>query len=277
MATNEIMQKIALLGLYDEIDTVDDVLSVIKEYLSGDNYNNLAIDLYCPLCKNMSTFNPVNEEQLIPRNDAGKYVKMEAFQGWRMNFLVLHFRCARDKTHYFCVQLLLENGKLIKIGQYPSRSTIDAPELNKYKKILPEENLSDLKRAVGLFSHGIGAGSFIYLRRVFEYLIREAREEAEKTQYFDVDTFEKSRINEKIEFLKEYLPQFLLQNKKAYAILSKGVHELSEKECINSFNILEQTIELILSEKLEKKEKKNREAAITKELSVLGTQMTNCT
>jgi len=275
MATNEIMQKIALLGLYDGIEIIDEVLSVIKAYLAGNHYNNLAIDLYCPICRNMSTFNPVNEEQLIPRNDTSKYVKMEAFEGRRMNFLVLHFRCARDKTHYFCVQLLLENGRLIKIGQYPSRSAIDAPEFNKFSKILPEENLSDLKRAVGLFSHGIGAGSFIYLRRVFEYLIREAKEEAEKAEKFDVDTFERSRVSEKIEILKDYLPQFLLQNKMAYSILSKGVHELSEKECIDSFNILEQTIELILSEKLEKKEKKDREVAITKELSMLNAQMTN--
>jgi hypothetical protein len=274
MATNEIMQKIASLGLYGEIEFDGRVRPVIRAYLLKENYNNLSIDLYCPFCGTMSTFNPSFEDQLIAHNDQNS-PKLFEFEHGGMNFLVLHFRCARDKTHYFCVQLLPENGKLIKIGQYPSRATIDAPELNKFKKILPEEKLSDMKRAIGLFSHGIGAGSFVYLRRVFEHLIYEAKEDAEKDSKLDIETFERSRMSEKVEMLKDYLPNFLTKNKSTYGILSKGVHELSEEECINSFSLLEKTIEFILSEKLEKKEKKDMEDAITKDLSKLGASLAN--
>ena len=270
------MQEIASLGLYDEIELDERVKPIIHAYLTNEHYNDLSIDLYCPFCGAMSTFNPSFENQLITHNTQ-ELSKLIGFTDNKMNFLVLHFRCARDKTHYFCVQLLPENGKLIKIGQYPSRAKIDAPELNKFKKILPEEKLSDMKRAVGLFSHGIGAGSFVYLRRVFEHLISEARGEAEKDSKLDTETFERCRMSEKIELLKNYLPNFLIKNKVAYGILSKGVHELSEDECINSFNLLEKTIELILSEKLEKKEKRDMEDAITKDLSTLGASLDNGT
>jgi len=276
MATNKIMQEIATLGLYDEIELDERVESVIHAYLSNEHYNDLSIDLYCPSCGVMSTFNPSFEEQLITYNIQERS-KLIEFKNNQMNFLVLHFRCARDKTHYFCVQLLPQNGKLIKIGQYPSRATIDAPELNRFEKILPKEKLSDMKRAVGLFSHGVGAGSFVYLRRVFEHLISEARGEAEKDSELDTEAFERCRMSEKIELLKNYLPNFLIKNKVAYGILSKGVHELSEEECINSFNLLEKTIELILSEKLEKKEKRDMEEAITKDLSKLGASLDNST
>jgi len=273
MATNEIIQKIASLGLYNSIELDEKVMLVIRDYLNNENYNELAIDLYCPYCKIMSTFNPSNESQL---NHSG-YTNFAAFNKGLSNFIILHFRCARDKTHYFCVQLLPKNKKLIKIGQYPSRATIDAPELNRFKKILPEEKLSDMKRAVGLFSHGVGAGSFVYLRRVFEHLISEARGEAEEDSELDTEAFEKCRMSEKIELLKKYLPNFLIKNKVAYGILSKGVHELSEDECINAFNIIEKTIELILSEKLERREKRDMEEEITKNLSRLGINMVNNT
>jgi hypothetical protein len=151
------------LGLYEQIEFEGNVLAVIRDYLNNQQYNDLSIDLYCPSCNMMSTFNPTDERQLSDSRSMDYYY---AFVNGKINFLVIHFRCARDKTHYFCVQLLLEGKYITKIGQYPSRASIDIPEVNKFRKILSEEKLNDLKRAIGLFSHGIGAGAFVYLRRV---------------------------------------------------------------------------------------------------------------
>jgi len=36
----------------------------------------------------------------------------------------------------------------------------------------------ELSTAIGLYSHGVGIGSLIYLRRVFEFLIDEAYNKA---------------------------------------------------------------------------------------------------
>jgi hypothetical protein len=69
-------------------------------------------------------------------------------------------------------------------------------------------------------------------------------------------------MGERIELLKDELPEFLVENKAMYSILSKGIHELSEEECLTAFPILKVGIEIILDVKLEaaKKEKKLAEA-----------------
>jgi hypothetical protein len=48
-----------------------------------------------------------------------------------------------------------------------------------------------------------------------------------------------------------------------YAILSKGIHELGEQECLDHFDVLKICIEITLDEELEKaeREKKRLEAA----------------
>ena len=75
-------------------------------------------------------------------------------------------------------------------------------------------------------------------------------------------SYQNSRISEKIELLDKHLPGFLVENKILYGILSKGIHVLTENECLEYFETVKVGIELILDEKLEKfeKEKKIEEA-----------------
>jgi hypothetical protein len=56
---------------------------------------------------------------------------------------------------------------------------------------------------------------------------------------------------EKIELLQSYLPPLLIEMKFIYSIMSKGVHSLSEEECLEYFKPLRVGIELILEQKLE--------------------------
>ncbi len=65
----------------------------------------------------------------------------------------------------------LVGDEVMKIGQCPSRADLEKSVLKKDPKVLDEQNYSDLIRAIGLASHGIGAGSHVYLRRVFENLL----------------------------------------------------------------------------------------------------------
>ena len=59
------------------------------------------------------------------------------------------------------------------------------------------------------------------------------------------------------------LPEFLVKNSNIYGIVSKGVHELEEQECLEHFNVVEKSIEAILNQELESLEKE----ATNKELS----------
>ncbi|KDB51524.1 hypothetical protein X805_29020 [Sphaerotilus natans subsp. natans DSM 6575] len=61
--------------------------------------------------------------------------------------------------------------------------------------------------------------------------------------------------------LKAHLPTFLVEHPGMYSLLSKGIHELSEDECLKHFATLRLGIELILDERLEARERANKIAA----------------
>jgi len=69
-------------------------------------------------------------------------------------------------------------------------------------------------------------------------------------------------MDEKILLLRGFLPDFLVENRHTYGILSKGVHELTEQECLKYFPVVKTGIELILDEEIARRntEKKRKEA-----------------
>ncbi len=160
----------------------------------------------------------------------------------------------------------------MKVGQYPSVAELHISKVKSYDKVLNKEKLKEFTRAIGLAANGVGIGSFVYLRRIFEDLIGEARVEAVKagvdiTKYFDM------RMDEKIGLLEDYLPEFLVENKSLYGMLSKGMHVLTEEECLLNFETVKVGIELILDEKLEKFNKKKKIEDAKKKISAASSQM----
>ena len=129
------------------------------------------------------------------------------------------------------------------------------PQVEKYRKILGEEQYKELTRGVGIAAHGIGIGSFVYLRRVFENLIEEAHLISLKEEGFNEENYKKTKMDEKIDMLKNNLPDFLVENRSLYSILSKGIHELKEDECLKYFEVVKIGIKQILDEKIIYKEK----------------------
>ncbi len=277
------MQKLMESPLYENIEINQSDFDKLQIYFNNYNKNELSIDLYCPECKQISTFNATNEPQMScnePYSEARKFIDHY------LTFGIIHYRCARNNQHYMCSQILFEQKKeidnkkkeikknyIIKIGQYPSKADIEFPEFNRFSKILPPEKLSDLKRSAGLAAHGIGAGSFVYLRRVFEYLINEAYSIAVEDGAIDKETYEKARVNERIQLLKDYLPEIMVENHETYGILSKGVHELDEDTCKNAYPLLKDTIELILDEQLRKKEELEKKKKIRASIAKLGSDI----
>jgi hypothetical protein len=119
---------------------------------------------------------------------------------------------------------------------------------------LDPQYFSDLRRAGGLASHGIGVGAFVYLRRIFEKLI------ADHYKHFasvngPIENFDNLRMLEKVEALSPVLPSAALEFKQVYSILSKGVHELDEDTCKSYFGLVKAIIVAILEEDLQNKAK----------------------
>ena len=155
-----------------------------------------------------------------------------------------------------------------KVGQYPSIADFHIGQVHKYNKVLPKDKMREFTKAIGLAANGVGIGSFVYLRRIFEHLVFEALEAAKvRNERFDVAAFNAARMNEKIQMLSGILPDFLVENHTIYGILSKGIHELSEEDCKKYFSILRESIEMILDEKLEAYQKELKKKSIKQTLS----------
>lgn len=216
-------------------------------------------DSYCPMCNTHSIFSrkaPYSKHYMI--DSYKNYLEMRIFQCSRDNHHILKFIIESDDTYFQ------------KIGQSPSLATLNMYDVRKYSKILEKKYFQELTKAIGLVSHGIGVGSFVYLRRIFEFLINDSYMEAKIKTNWDDELYNKSRMAEKIDLLKDELPDFLVENKSMYGILSKGIHELSEEECLNSFQIVKLGIELILDEKIEKINRQKKMEEAKKALNILS-------
>lgn len=126
-----------------------------------------------------------------------------------------------------------------------------------------------------MHANGIGVGSFVYLRRIFEALIFEAGEKLITQGAITKEDFYTKRMDEKIEVAKSELPDFLVKNKSIYGILSKGVHELLEEECLKYFEVIKNGIELILDDKIEKEEKENRRKTLSASIASIAGEIKN--
>ena len=91
----------------------------------------------------------------------------------------MSFACTRETNHRMFFHFIIDEGQLAKVGQYPSIRDLESHSTEKYKKVL-EGRYPEYNTAVGLYAHGIGIGSFVYLRRILEDLIEQAHNEAWK-------------------------------------------------------------------------------------------------
>jgi len=188
------------------------------------------------------------------------------------------FKCKRLGTKlHLLIRIVTDesNTYVFKVGQYPSVADMHIGQVHKYDKVLTKDKMREFTKAIGLAANGVGIGSFVYLRRVFEFLVFEAVERVQKDDGdFNKELFDKSKMNEKIKMLAGYLPEFLVENYKIYGILSKGVHELSEDECKEYFTVLRESIEMILDEKLERLQKEKRKKEIRTALNTITKKLT---
>ncbi|HEY9743458.1 MAG TPA: hypothetical protein V6C90_23480 [Coleofasciculaceae cyanobacterium] len=222
------------------------------------------VDTYCIECRKDSTF--------IHNFDCPnpEYIKSYALSERTFSTI---YRCSRNTSHRIDFCFKVYDGIIQKIGQYPSLADLNSGDIGKYRRILDEEKYKEFSKAVGLASHGVGIGSFVYLRRIFENLIEEAHQKTIKTNSWNEDDYKRSRMDEKIGLLKDYFPEFLVKNKILYSILSKGVHDLREDECLKYFGIVKLGIELILNEKLEKLDREAKIKEAEKLLSKIHSEL----
>lgn len=292
-------------GLYDKISIEYEDFEDLICLLSGKQ----KIDLYCNKCKEKRIFSArSNKIKVSPKEESIRNIfedygnqeeqeaidnaikkseerkELERFERFlRDNALtVLDYECSRDSNHRVTFILLIEEHDIRKIGQYPSYADIDIPQGDIYRKELGNKYYRELKRAVGLYSCNVGIGSFVYLRRILEKLLMDAMEVAIKDGAITRDDFDyivdddkkhPRRVEDKIKLLSDYLPKILTENKNVYGVISKGIHELEEDECLKYFPVVEKIIKMCLTEVIELKRKKKEADELNSMLSSIATEI----
>lgn len=183
----------------------------------------------------------------------------------------LEYICSMDEKHHLDYIVLTTDNSMTKIGQYPSVADMTFPELDAYKHVISKEDRKELGTAIGLFASGVGAGSYVYLRRILERLIYQAK--ATAGDAVNDEEFEKARVAERIKMLQGYVPEMLIQNTTIYGILSKGIHELSEEECRKYFPVVKECIYQILGMWESERKKQADEDALNKALSSISSSI----
>lgn len=236
------------MPLYHNFDLA---IGMVEEKIYDILSNEQTIDAYCIWCDREGIFMAyeyLSDNIYVPR--------------WTTRhdgLIEIEYRCARNESHAYHSYYFKEGKFFTKVGQFPSVSDFQIPQAEKYRKILGEEEYKELTRGIGLASHGVGIGSFVYLRRVFENLIEEAHLKAQaEIKGFSDDEYLKARMDDKIKIVKDYLPEFLVENRSLYGILSTGIHNLTEDECLKYFETVKIGIEQILDEKIVQKEKADK-------------------
>src|SRR5262245_23823834 len=213
--------------------------------------HSIKFDGYCPYCEDRTTFK-------VESDAVGVKEELESITKSKTTIYV-SLNCARRNSHVIMFHILGMDGCIQKIGQYPSLADIANDESKTYTSVLDKEDSRELHKAIGLAAHGVSIGSYVYLRRVFEHLIRRRFEEHKNDNNWSEEDFKKKRMAEKIEQLSPYLPSFLVNNKKIYSILSLGIHDLDEEACRDFFQVLFRSIVFILEEDKNAKEKEKKQ------------------
>lgn len=210
----------------------------VKRFFEGPD---LQFDAHCVYCEQSSTF-----KQAVGNRGTGSGRQRPSDQSWlEPKVFTIKLQCQRKPKHLYYYVFRIERQAIAKIGQSPSLADIASADIARFRKVLGDPYRADLHRAVGLYAHGIGAGSFVYLRRIFEHLLAEAAK-TERKAGNPLEGFEIGPMDEKVKALAGTLPPEVVETSGTYAVLSAGIHALTEEQCLTLFPVMRAAVMLIL-------------------------------
>ena len=245
-------------------------------FITHLRYKHVQFDAHCVYCGQGATFRTMTDrvggefeqaERVAgfnePAKDRFKRLKFEGGQ------FALHLGCSRNPSHLYSYFFSYDDAQsvLTKVGQLPSLEDVAGVDIERYRRILGND-FSELRRATGLFAHGIGIGSFVYLRRLFENLVETARIAADPNGEREAE-FLAMRMSDRVKALADHLPPAVVKYKDAYGILSQGLHELTEVECRKYFPVVRAAIIAMLEQRYEAAEKAKATAELDRAVAAI--------
>lgn len=224
--------------------------------------------LYCKDCGRELTFVPDTKVD-IPRNLM--HNEIHILNLIENDIIIKKFRCSADINHVYCFIFLTNNDGLIKISEYPS--ILDKIDTNKFSEALDYVKQKELNQIAILESHGFFVAAFLYFRRIYEDLILKIFNEHEASKTMEISEFQFLRMSEKIDLIKDSLPDYMLENKIIYSVLSKGVHELTDEECSKYLPVIRTMLLYFLDEYCEKLRRTKEKAAFSIKLKSIHSKL----
>lgn len=243
---------------YKAISTTE----ALWETLSRGNW---IIEAYCDVCEKTRSFkldaNSTNCKWFfgyITTRSSSKKVNGGTFSVVdKPYFIQFAFVCTHcGEVHYMSTCCV--NDGVMKYGQFPPFANESEHDFVKYKNVISKYYI-ELKRSVNAYSQNMGIAAFVYLRRIFEHLVEK--------EYASIKTPSgKESFDEKMKVVDKeigIIPVELDAVKSLiYSVLSKGVHEYEEEECLEVYPYMQFIITQILDKYLAEKERKSKLAAV---------------
>lgn len=136
-----------------------------------------------------------------------------------------------------------EAKRIIKIAQYPSEYDTGSKEyLDKLKAVCgtkeAREMVKFINKALIMESNGLGIPALVYMRRAFERLIAISED---KNKLENTGTTMAERIKN-----NPLLPEQIKENTRLYNIISEGIHNETEEECMELFKVIKVGFTILL-------------------------------
>ena len=254
-----------------------EVFTEIHFLFSGE----FKIEGICPNCHKDRVFTRISKTDHFLERDAYELRRNQMTMAGvsfdkecGFDFRTIEFVCSKNSEHRLIFTIRLTGNMIQKVGQFPPIVTMFKDETNSFRKSMNDQDKLEYARAIGLASHGVGIGSFVYLRRIFERLITNRYREYKIVEKWDDEIFRKKDMGEKIQYISSHLPKVLVENSKIYSVLSKGIHELNEEVCLEYFSTIRRGIVIILRDDEQKRRDLAEAAELKKSIDRIHVQET---
>lgn len=251
-AADAVRQLLLKKPLYATIKGDDALMNAVDLILNLKS--PLEFDQYCITCEQMT---PWTIRPFKVLNSGGGSGNRYTVQHPLPTVRALNAVCLR-KQHFYTYVLVRGHVAVQKIGQRPSMADIALGELKAIRGINAVDR-RELGRALGLFSHDAPLGAFVYLRRVFERMIARAHEQFKVRTGSYLPRWSDLRMGERVRELSDALPPEISANAGVFALLSKGIHELSDEDAETLFPLIKAVIFEMLGD-----EERHRQAELAR-------------
>lgn len=246
----------------------NDPLYVRQEFEKPANLIDLRIseiDAFCEKCEQSRPFQDFRATSAGPAPGA----TIQYLETGTSHLEFTCVSCRKSRREYHVEQIVDgETIRLQKYGELPKKRLERNPVLQRFLK----DDLENYENAIICLSNGYGVAAFAYFRRVVEnninklldLVLEDAQSSSANTGLTELAKLRKnSTISDKIKIANHALPEHLNpsgQNPlgRLYKILSEGVHEFSEEECLNKAKATSECLAYLVSELTSRKKHRDR-------------------